>query len=158
MTVLCFRSTNIRVAFWATFYKWLDVDSLVMIAICVCNCDMQILCNKLMLLMFKHAKVIGKIKKTKLLNMCLCFFLQDILSLLRSMYALIFFEEDAAFLRYGYLSTDNADAVRKEVTKLCSELRPHALALVNSFGIPDAFLGPIAFNWIDANAWSSVQQ
>ncbi|KAB1216524.1 Acyl-coenzyme A oxidase 3, peroxisomal [Morella rubra] len=84
--------------------------------------------------------------------------LKDILSLLRSMYALIFFEEDAAFLRYGYLSTDNADAVRKEVTKLCSELRPHALALVNSFGIPDSFLGPIAFNWIDANAWSSVQQ
>ncbi|XP_041005350.1 acyl-coenzyme A oxidase 3, peroxisomal-like [Juglans microcarpa x Juglans regia] len=82
--------------------------------------------------------------------------LKDILSLVRSMYALICLEEDAAFLRYGYLSTDNAAVVRKEVTKVCSELRPHALALVNSFGIPDAFLSPIAFNWIDANAWSSV--
>jgi acyl-CoA oxidase len=36
-------------------------------------------------------------------------------------------------------------------------LRPHALALVSSLGIPDAFLGPIAFNWIDANSWSSVK-
>ncbi|KAK4577704.1 hypothetical protein RGQ29_027997 [Quercus rubra] len=82
--------------------------------------------------------------------------LKDVLALLRSMYALICLEEDAAFLRYGYLSMDNAAAVRKEVTKLCSELRPHALALVTSFGIPDAFLSPIAFNWIDANAWASV--
>ncbi|XP_059449971.1 acyl-coenzyme A oxidase 3, peroxisomal-like [Corylus avellana] len=82
--------------------------------------------------------------------------LKDILSLLRSMYALICLEEDAAFLRYGYLSTDHAAAVRKEVTKLCSEVRPHALAVVSSFGIPGAFLSPIAFNWIDANAWSSV--
>lgn len=83
--------------------------------------------------------------------------LKNVLGLLRSMYALICLEEDAAFLRYGYLSTENAAAVRKEVTKLCSELRPHALALVSSFGIPDSFLSPIAFNWIDANSWSSVK-
>lgn len=73
------------------------------------------------------------------------------------MYALICLEEDAAFLRYGYLSVENAAAVRKEVTKLCGEIRPHALALVSSFGIPDAFLGPIAFNWVDANTYSSVR-
>ncbi|KAI3440777.1 Acyl-coenzyme A oxidase [Psidium guajava] len=83
--------------------------------------------------------------------------LKDTLALLRSMYALTCMEEDASFLRYGYLSTENAAAVRKEVAKLCSELRPHALALVSSFGIPDAFLSPIAFNWVDANSWSSVQ-
>ncbi|PON81585.1 Acyl-CoA oxidase [Trema orientale] len=74
--------------------------------------------------------------------------LKDVLGVLRSMYALICLEEDAAFLRYGYLSTENAAAIRKEVTKLCGELRPHALTLVSSFGIPDAFLSPIAFNWI----------
>lgn len=74
------------------------------------------------------------------------------------MYALICLEEDAAFLRYGYLSADNIAAVRKEVSRLCRELRPHALALVSSFGIPDAFLSPIAFNWIESNSWSSVQQ
>lgn len=74
------------------------------------------------------------------------------------MYALISLEEDASFLRYGYLSPDNAAAIRKEVAKLCSELRPHALALVSSFGIPDAFLSPIAYNWIEANSWFSVQK
>ncbi|KAJ0435576.1 putative acyl-CoA oxidase [Helianthus annuus] len=82
--------------------------------------------------------------------------LKSILGLMRSMYTTIVLEEDASFLRYGYLSTDNAAVVRKEVRKLCSELRPHALSLVSSFGIPDAFLAPIAFNWVDANAWSSV--
>ncbi|KAB2611651.1 acyl-coenzyme A oxidase 3 [Pyrus ussuriensis x Pyrus communis] len=84
--------------------------------------------------------------------------LKNVLALLRSMYALICLEEDAAFLRYGYLSTDNVAAVRKEVSRLCAELRPHALALVSSFGIPDACLSPIAFNWIDSNSWSSVER
>ncbi|KAK2380819.1 peroxisomal acyl-coenzyme A oxidase [Trifolium repens] len=83
--------------------------------------------------------------------------LKDVLGLLRSLYALICVDEDAAFLRYGYLSTENASAVRKEVPKLCAELRPHALALVNSFGIPDAFLSPIAYNWIESNSWSTAQ-
>lgn len=83
--------------------------------------------------------------------------MKNVLGLLRSMYALVTFEEDAAFLRYGYLIIDNAAAVREEVGKLCSELRPHALALVSSFGIPDAFLSPIAFNWIDANSWSPAK-
>lgn len=84
--------------------------------------------------------------------------MQNVLGLLRSMYVMISLEEDAAFLRYGYLTTENAAEVRKEVKKLCSELRPHALALVSSFGIPDAFLSPIAFNWVDSNSWSSAQQ
>ncbi|WVZ03123.1 hypothetical protein V8G54_023929 [Vigna mungo] len=80
---------------------------------------------------------------------------QNVLGLLRSLYAVISVDEDASFLRYGYLSTENASAVRKEVPKLCAELRPHALALVSSFGIPDAFLSPIAYNWLDSNSWSS---
>ncbi|CAN6883782.1 unnamed protein product, partial [Brassica oleracea] len=82
--------------------------------------------------------------------------IKDVLGLVRSMYALICMEEDPSFLRYGYLSRDNVGDVRREVSKLCGELRPHALALVTSFGIPDAFLGPVAFNWVEANAWSSV--
>ncbi|XVF66757.1 hypothetical protein PTKIN_Ptkin10aG0063300 [Pterospermum kingtungense] len=82
--------------------------------------------------------------------------LKDVLGLLRSLYALTCLE-DVAFLHYGYLSVDNAASVRKEITKICSELRPHALALVSSYGIPDAFLSPIAFNWIEANSWSSVE-
>lgn len=84
--------------------------------------------------------------------------LQNVLGLLRSLYALVCVDEDAAFLRYGYLSTENASAVRKEVPKLCAELRPHALALVSSFGIPDAFLSPIAYNWVESNSWSTAQR
>ncbi|KAL0812631.1 PREDICTED: putative acyl-coenzyme A oxidase 3.2, peroxisomal [Brassica oleracea var. oleracea] len=80
--------------------------------------------------------------------------IKDVVGLVRSMYALICMEEDPSFLRYGYHSRDSVGDVRREVSKLCIELRPHALALVTSFGIPDAFLGPIAFNWIEANAWS----
>ncbi|GFP79159.1 acyl-coenzyme a oxidase 3 peroxisomal [Phtheirospermum japonicum] len=83
--------------------------------------------------------------------------LKDVLSLLRSMYVLVTLDEDAAFLRYGYLTVENAAVVRKEVAKLCSEIRPHALALVSSFGIPDAFLSPIAFDWVAANSWSKDQ-
>lgn len=73
------------------------------------------------------------------------------------MYVVATLDEDAAFLRYGYLTTDNAATVRKEVANLCSEMRPHALALVSSFGIPDAFLSPLAFDWIAANSWSASQ-
>ncbi|XP_042378880.1 acyl-coenzyme A oxidase 3, peroxisomal-like [Zingiber officinale] len=83
--------------------------------------------------------------------------LKDVLGLLRSMYALTCVEEDASFLRYGYLSRDGAAAARREVSKLCGDLRPHALSLVNSFGIPDSFLSPIAFDWIEANSWSTVK-
>ncbi|OIW08339.1 hypothetical protein TanjilG_03015 [Lupinus angustifolius] len=83
--------------------------------------------------------------------------LKDVLGLLRTLYALVSVDEDASFLRYGYLSTENAAAVRKEVPTLCAELRPHALALVSSFGIPDAFLSAIAYDWVDSNSWSSTQ-
>jgi len=38
-----------------------------------------------------------------------------------------------------------AEAVRALVNQSCRELRPHAVALVNAFGIPDEILGaPIA--------------
>nr|CAN66151.1 hypothetical protein VITISV_035129 [Vitis vinifera] len=56
--------------------------------------------------------------------------LKSMLSLLRSMHVLIILEEDASFLRYGYLSPDNAAGISKKVTILYSELRPHALALL----------------------------
>ncbi|KAE8727379.1 putative acyl-coenzyme A oxidase 3.2, peroxisomal [Hibiscus syriacus] len=82
--------------------------------------------------------------------------LKDVLGMVRSLYAFNCLE-DITYLRYGFLSVDNGAAVRREITNLCSEVRPHALALVSSFGSPDAFLSPIAFNWVGANSWSSVQ-
>lgn len=82
--------------------------------------------------------------------------LKDVLSLLRSMYAMVSIEEDASFLRYGYLSQNNAAAIRKEFTKMIGELRPHALQIVKSFGIPDSFLTPLAFDWVEANSWKAL--
>ncbi|KNA24565.1 hypothetical protein SOVF_014550 isoform A [Spinacia oleracea] len=46
--------------------------------------------------------------------------LKDVLALLRTLYALVILEEDASFLRYGYLSVENSAVVRQEVIKLCS--------------------------------------
>lgn len=80
--------------------------------------------------------------------------MQNILSLVRSMYVVTTLDEDSAFLRYGYLTRENAATVRKEVENLCSEIRPH----VTSFGIPDAFLSPIAFDWVAANSWSTLSK
>eukprot|EP01018_Ginkgo_biloba_P000656 Gb_13273 [translate_table: standard] len=82
---------------------------------------------------------------------------KDVLGLLRAMYALITLEEDISFLRYGYLSSQQSQVIRKEVAKLCNDLRPHALALVDSFGIPQPYLSPIAFDWIEANSWAEAQ-
>ncbi|XP_078177053.1 acyl-coenzyme A oxidase 3, peroxisomal-like [Carex rostrata] len=82
--------------------------------------------------------------------------LKEVMGLLRSMYAMTCIDEVASFFRYGYLSVDNGAAVRKEVVALCTDLRPHALAIVSSFGIPDSYLSPIAFDWIEANSWSNL--
>lgn len=81
--------------------------------------------------------------------------LKDVLELLRSMYALVSIEEDSSFLQYGCLSLEIFATVRKEVMKLCSDLRPHALGVVSSFGIPDSFLSPIAFDWVESNSWGT---
>ncbi|EPS63701.1 hypothetical protein M569_11080, partial [Genlisea aurea] len=78
--------------------------------------------------------------------------LKRMVSVVRTLYVAATLDEDAAFLRYGYLNTESAAAVREEMPKLCGEVRPHALPLVTAFGIPDAFLSPIAFDWVAANS------
>ncbi|CAA6661080.1 unnamed protein product [Spirodela intermedia] len=81
---------------------------------------------------------------------------KEVLGLLRTTYALIIIEEDASFLRYGFLTPGGATVVRKEVGALCGELRPHALSIVTSFGIPPSLLSPLAFDWVEANSWPAV--
>ncbi|MBU8895503.1 acyl-CoA dehydrogenase family protein [Corallococcus sp. M34] len=44
------------------------------------------------------------------------------------------------FLEHDHLEGAKARALRKEVVRLCAELRPDAVALVDSFGIPDTCL------------------
>jgi acyl-CoA oxidase len=44
------------------------------------------------------------------------------------------------FLEKGYFESVKAGAVREQVNRLLEEIRPHAVPLVDAFGIPDALL------------------
>jgi len=83
--------------------------------------------------------------------------MKEVLELIRSLYVLSSTDEAPVFLRYGYLSPKQSQLIRTQVATLCGELRPQALALVDAFGIPEPFLGPIAFDWVEYNSWSNVQ-
>lgn len=72
--------------------------------------------------------------------------LRGVLKSLCDLYALNRLYEDRAwFLEHGYFEPAKSKAVRDLVIKLCAEVRPDAVELVRSFGIPSRVLGaPIA--------------
>lgn len=72
--------------------------------------------------------------------------LKQVLGQLRAMYALTCIEKHSAwYLEQDYIANVKSKAIRKNVDQLCAVLRPEVLALVESFGIPDALLAaPIA--------------
>merc|ERR1711990_1405586 len=60
------------------------------------------------------------------------------------------------FLSAGLLTSAQADAVLNINRRLCSELAPSALALIDSFGLPEEMLqSPIASDWIGYNAYDN---
>lgn len=65
---------------------------------------------------------------------------------LAQLHALYVIESDRGwFLEQGYIEPVKAKAIRRQVNRLCAEIRPHAAALVDAFGIPDELLAaPIA--------------
>lgn len=69
-----------------------------------------------------------------------------VLRTLRDLYALSRIEADRGwFLEAGYLEPPKTKAIRDLVNRLCAELRPDAVGLVDAFGIPDPVLrAPIA--------------
>lgn len=69
-----------------------------------------------------------------------------VLGKLCDVYGLSCLENASAWLlEHGQLEGSKAKAIRKEVLRLCAEVRPDAVALVRAFGIPDTSLGaPIA--------------
>ena len=71
---------------------------------------------------------------------------KQVLEHLRDLYALTVMERDRGWwLEHGFMTGDTGKAVQREVNVLCGQLRPSALGLVESFGIPDALLrAPIA--------------
>lgn len=74
--------------------------------------------------------------------------IRPILEKLCTLYALSRLEADRGwFLESGYFEGVKAKAIRQQVNRLCAELRPDAVALVDAFGIPDKLLGaPIALD------------
>lgn len=63
------------------------------------------------------------------------------------LYALSTIEENKGwYLEKGYLSGGKTEAIGEQVTALCAEIRPDAVALVDAFAIPEKCLSaPIAF-------------
>ncbi len=72
--------------------------------------------------------------------------LDETLTTLRQLFALSRIEDDLDwYLEASYVTPPKAKAIRGAVNDLCDEVRPHAEALVDAFGIPDALLAaPIA--------------
>ncbi|SEI83839.1 acyl-CoA dehydrogenase family protein [Demequina mangrovi] len=59
-----------------------------------------------------------------------------------SLYALSSIAEDRAwFLEHSRMTTARSKVIGDQIDALCRELRPHALALVEGLGIPEAWLG-----------------
>jgi acyl-CoA oxidase len=72
--------------------------------------------------------------------------LRPVLNRLRELFALSVLErEEGWLLAHGVFERSKGEAVRTLVNRSCGELRPHAVSLVDGFGIPDEILGaPIA--------------
>lgn len=82
--------------------------------------------------------------------------MERVLGLLRTLSVLSEVDEEPVFLRYGFLSPEQSQVIHREMGALCGELRPHTLHLVDSFGIPQPFLGPIAYDWVESNSWDNA--
>ncbi|MEJ4089628.1 acyl-CoA dehydrogenase [Galbibacter orientalis] len=60
---------------------------------------------------------------------------------LGALFALSEINDHAAwYLEHGYISANKSKAIRKQVERICSELRPHVNTLVDGFGIPKSCL------------------
>lgn len=67
---------------------------------------------------------------------------KELLGQVCDLYALSVIEEDKAwFIEHRYLSTERSKAVTRGINERCKSLRPHALELVEGFGVPDQLLG-----------------
>ncbi|MEC7520232.1 MAG: acyl-CoA dehydrogenase [Myxococcota bacterium] len=71
---------------------------------------------------------------------------REALESLRALFAIWRLHDDVGwYLENDYLDGRKARALRKLFGRQCAEVRRHSVALVNAFGIPDAMLGPVAF-------------
>jgi acyl-CoA oxidase len=84
--------------------------------------------------------------------------LRPVLERLCDLYALGELERDRAWLQeHGRISSTRAKMITRAVNGLCASLRPHALELVDAFGIPDELVAaPIALPGGEASRTSSA--
>lgn len=69
-----------------------------------------------------------------------------------ALYSLKRIDSQSIFVRIGAVSAKISERVHNTIAQLCRELRPHALHLVDSFGIPVHLLSPIAFDYGEHNS------
>lgn len=63
------------------------------------------------------------------------------LGLLCDLYALSVIEADRGwFMEHGRLSSARSKAISREVNDLCRRIRPHAVDMVEAFGVPEEML------------------
>ncbi|HEX3262457.1 MAG TPA: acyl-CoA dehydrogenase [Solirubrobacterales bacterium] len=84
--------------------------------------------------------------------------LRAVLERLCDLYALGELERDRAWLQeHGRISSTRAKMLTRTVNGLCAEIRPHAEALVDAFGIPDGLIAaPIGLPGGEASRTSSA--
>lgn len=76
----------------------------------------------------------------------------DMLELCGRLFAVTTMDKQAAFLRTGAVSVPMAEMARGEMVRLCHEVRPHVLDLVDAFDLPAHLLAPIAFDYVSHNS------
>jgi acyl-CoA oxidase len=69
---------------------------------------------------------------------------------LATLYSLWRMDQNAGwFMVNGYFTAEIVQGIQAKINELCTELLPHSISLVDSFGVPNHFLGPIAFeDWV----------
>jgi len=83
--------------------------------------------------------------------------LHPVLHKLRHLHLLFAVEQDlSTFLAAGLMTPSQAEQALEINRRLCAEIAPYSLAIVESFGLPEEMLmAPIASDWIGYNAYDN---
>lgn len=82
--------------------------------------------------------------------------LTDIVTLCGRLMFVHRFDTAPVFMRCGALHPAQGLAVQAAVDRLCEQVRPQAIHLVNAFGIPPHLLAPIAFDYVEHNSRARI--
>jgi hypothetical protein len=82
--------------------------------------------------------------------------LQPILHQIRNLYALWTVTRDSSFYSYGLVAPAHTEKIEANTYASLKHLATHSLSLVDSFGIPDHLLAPIAINYIGYNTYKQA--